>query len=51
MFHPPIYYFVGRIFVRKKEDFLIEKFGEELIKFKKQINAFSAKLKKYKPEK
>ncbi|UCC20147.1 MAG: isoprenylcysteine carboxylmethyltransferase family protein [Promethearchaeota archaeon] len=44
------YYLLFRIFVRKEERFLIEKYGEKYEHYKKNVNAFFPKLKKYKPD-
>ena len=45
----PIYYVIVKFFIRKEEEFLTEKFGEEYVTYKNQVNAFFPKLKKYKP--
>ncbi|MFX0166065.1 MAG: methyltransferase family protein [Promethearchaeota archaeon] len=46
----PIYYLIVRIFIRKEETFLVKKFGEDYVNYKKRVNAFFPKLKKYIPE-
>jgi protein-S-isoprenylcysteine O-methyltransferase Ste14 len=46
----PIYYILVRIFIRKEEKYLVKKFGEKYVNYKKQVNAFFPKLKKYKHE-
>lgn len=45
-----IYYFSVRIFIRKEEKHLLEKYGKKYTHYKKNVNAFFPKLKKYKPE-
>lgn len=45
----PIYYIIVRILVRKEEKYLLDKFGEEYTHYKKKVNLFFPKLKKYKP--
>jgi protein-S-isoprenylcysteine O-methyltransferase Ste14 len=44
------YYLFVRIFLREEEGFLIEKYGDKYEHYKKNVNAFFPKLKKYKPE-
>ncbi|MHA1931014.1 MAG: methyltransferase family protein [Promethearchaeota archaeon] len=46
----PIYYLIVRIYVIKEEKFLLNKFGEDYASYKKEVNAFFPKLKKYKPK-
>ncbi len=45
-----IYYLLVRIFLRKEERYLLEKYGKTYTHYKKNVNAFFPKLKKYKPE-
>lgn len=45
-----IYYFLVRIFLIKEERYLLEKHGKKYAHYKKNVNAFFPKLKKYKPE-
>jgi protein-S-isoprenylcysteine O-methyltransferase Ste14 len=45
----PIYYLIVRLFIRKEETYLLKKFGEDYAHYKKKVNAFFPKLKKYKP--
>ncbi len=45
-----IYYISVRIFIRKEEKYLLEKFGEKYAYYKKHVNLFFPNLKKYKPE-
>ncbi|MFW9826674.1 MAG: methyltransferase family protein [Candidatus Thorarchaeota archaeon] len=45
------YYLSFRIFLKKEERFLIKKYGKIYEHYKKKVNAFFPKLKKYKPEK
>ena len=45
-----IYYLSVRVFIRKEEKHLLEKFGKKFTHYKKNVNAFFPKLKKYKPE-
>ncbi len=45
-----IYYILVRIFLRKEESYLLEKYGASYTHYKKNVNAFFPKLKKYKPE-
>jgi protein-S-isoprenylcysteine O-methyltransferase Ste14 len=45
-----VYYFFVRIFLGKEERYLMEKFGKKYEHYKKHVNAFFPKLKKYKPE-
>ncbi|MFX1394104.1 MAG: methyltransferase family protein [Promethearchaeota archaeon] len=47
-FIPLSYYIIFRIFIRKEERYCIEKFGEQYIKYKKQVYAIFPKLKAYK---
>ncbi|MFX1419144.1 MAG: methyltransferase family protein [Promethearchaeota archaeon] len=44
------YYLFVRIFLRKEERFLIEKYGKKYTHYQKNVNAFFPKLKKYIPE-
>lgn len=46
----PIYYLIVRIYIIKEEKFLLTKFGKEYEYYKKRVNAFFPKLKKYKPK-
>jgi protein-S-isoprenylcysteine O-methyltransferase Ste14 len=46
-----IYYLFVRVFLRKEERYLLEKFGKTYAHYKENVNAFFPKLKKYKPEK
>ncbi|MFW9897250.1 MAG: methyltransferase family protein [Candidatus Thorarchaeota archaeon] len=46
----PIYYLIVRIFIIREEKFLLTKFGTEYASYKKSVNAFFPKLKKYKPK-
>ncbi|MHA2280393.1 MAG: methyltransferase family protein [Promethearchaeota archaeon] len=46
----PIYYIIVRIYIRKEEKYLLHKFGKEYTHYKKNVNLFFPKLKKYKPE-
>jgi protein-S-isoprenylcysteine O-methyltransferase Ste14 len=45
-----IYYILVRIFIRKEEKYLLQKFGEKYVHYKNNVNLFFPKLKKYKPE-
>jgi len=45
-----IYYLSVRIFIRKEEKHLLEKHGKKYAHYKKNVNAFFPKLKKYKPK-
>ncbi|MHA2008442.1 MAG: methyltransferase family protein [Promethearchaeota archaeon] len=45
----PIYYFIVRIFIVKEEKFLLKKYGQKYAHYKRKVNAFFPKLKKYKP--
>ncbi|MFX1377935.1 MAG: methyltransferase family protein [Promethearchaeota archaeon] len=45
-----IYYILVRIFIRKEEKYLLQKFGQKYLHYKKNVNLFVPKLKKYKPE-
>ena len=45
-----IYYISVRIFIRKEEKYLIEKFGKKYSHYKKNVNLFFPNVKKYKPE-
>lgn len=45
-----IYYLLVRIFLGKEEKYLIQKYGKKYAHYKKNVNAFFPKLKKYKPE-
>lgn len=45
-----IYYLLVRIFLGKEESYLLDKYGEKYTHYKKNVNAFFPKLKKYKPE-
>ncbi|MHA2400617.1 MAG: methyltransferase family protein [Promethearchaeota archaeon] len=45
----PIYYVIFRIFIRQEERFLLKKYGKAYAHYKKNVNAFFPKLKKYKP--
>jgi protein-S-isoprenylcysteine O-methyltransferase Ste14 len=45
-----IYYVLVRVFLRGEEKYLSEKFGKKYEHYKKHVNAFFPKLKKYKPE-
>jgi protein-S-isoprenylcysteine O-methyltransferase Ste14 len=45
-----IYYISVRIFIRKEEMYLMEKFGKKYEHYKKHVNLFFPSLKKYKPE-
>ncbi|MBY8984739.1 MAG: isoprenylcysteine carboxylmethyltransferase family protein [Candidatus Lokiarchaeota archaeon] len=44
----PIYYLIVRIYIVKEEKFLLSKFGNSYFVYKKDVNAFFPKLKKYK---
>lgn len=46
----PIYYSIVGIFIRKEEKHLLRKYGKKYAHYKKNVNAFFPKLKKYKPE-
>jgi protein-S-isoprenylcysteine O-methyltransferase Ste14 len=46
----PIYYLIVRIHIVKEEKFLLTKFGQDYAYYKKEVNAFFPKLKKYKPK-
>ncbi|MFX1479714.1 MAG: methyltransferase family protein [Promethearchaeota archaeon] len=46
----PFYYLVVRLFIRKEEKYLLKKYGEIYAYYKKNVNAFFPKFKKYKPE-
>jgi protein-S-isoprenylcysteine O-methyltransferase Ste14 len=43
----PIYYIIVRIFIISEEKYLLKKYGEEYAHYKKNVNAFFPKLKKY----
>ena len=45
----PLYYLIVRIYIIKEEEFLLTKFGNSYFVYKKEVNAFFSKLKKYKP--
>lgn len=45
-----IYYLSVRIFIRKEEKHLLKKFGKKYAHYKKNVNLFFPKLKKYKPK-
>jgi protein-S-isoprenylcysteine O-methyltransferase Ste14 len=45
-----IYYISVRVFIRKEEKQLLKKFGENYAHYKKNVNLFFPKLKKYKPK-
>ncbi|MFX1490351.1 MAG: methyltransferase family protein [Promethearchaeota archaeon] len=47
----PIYYIIVRIFIRKEEKFLLKKYSNAYVIYKKNVNAFFPKFKKYKPHK
>ena len=44
-----VYYILVRIFLGREERYLLEKFGTKYEHYKKHVNAFFPKLKKYKP--
>ncbi|MHA2035218.1 MAG: methyltransferase family protein [Promethearchaeota archaeon] len=46
----PFYYLIVRIYIKKEEKFMLNKYGEEYAYYKKKVNAFFPKLKKYKPK-
>ncbi|MFW9825922.1 MAG: methyltransferase family protein [Candidatus Thorarchaeota archaeon] len=46
----PIYYTIVRYCIRKEETYLLSKFGEVYAHYKKNVNAFFPKFKKYKPK-
>jgi len=45
-----IYYILVRIFLKKEERYLLEKYSENYTHYKNNVNAFFPKMKKYKPE-
>jgi len=45
-----IYYLFVRIFLGKEEENLMQKYGQKYAHYRKNVNAFFPKLKKYKPE-
>ena len=46
----PFYYIIVRIFIRKEEKYLLKKHGDVYTHYKKNVNAFFPKFKKYKPK-
>ncbi|MFX1568911.1 MAG: methyltransferase family protein [Promethearchaeota archaeon] len=45
-----VYYILVRVFLGKEERNLLEKYGKKYEHYKKHVNTFFPKLKKYKPE-
>ncbi|MDX1798892.1 MAG: isoprenylcysteine carboxylmethyltransferase family protein [Candidatus Lokiarchaeia archaeon] len=45
-----VYYISVRIFIKKEEKYLLEKFGKKYAHYKKNVNLFFPNVKKYKPE-
>ncbi|MHA1916211.1 MAG: methyltransferase family protein [Promethearchaeota archaeon] len=45
----PVYYIIVRLFIQQEERFLLRRYGQEYIQYKKNVNAFFPKLKKFKP--